>query len=122
MNQSPSSVPAHDYKEWDLPLVKLALWVVGLFAMLGGVIVFVYLVYGTPTSKPVPEVVLKRPMNQPVLQSNGASDMRAFRKEQEEALKTYGWVNRAQGVVRVPIARAMEMVLQKGLPARGSSK
>lgn len=35
------------------------------------------------------------------------------RRSQE--LGSYGWVDRSQGVVRVPIARAMAMVVQRGI-------
>ncbi len=107
-----------DYEERGLPLIPLFSWILGLLACLGGVLVFVYVVYGTPTMKPEPELVLKRPMNQPVLQSNGYADMKAFRLEQEAILNSYGWVNQAQGIVRLPIAKAMELVISRGLPAR----
>jgi hypothetical protein len=33
-------------------------------------------------------------------------------------LHGYGWVNEAGGVVHIPIERAMELTLQRGLPTR----
>ena len=34
-------------------------------------------------------------------------------------LNSYGWVDPKAGVVRIPIDRAMDLLLQKGLPVRG---
>ena len=36
--------------------------------------------------------------------------------EEEEVLTTYGWVDKDRGVARVPIDRAMELLVQRGLP------
>ena len=52
----------------------------------------------------------------PQLQVNPRRDWLRFRAEQERALESYSWENRDDGTVRVPIERAMELLLQKGLP------
>jgi hypothetical protein len=52
----------------------------------------------------------------PQLQVNPRKDLLRFRAEQEHALESYSWENRDDGTVRVPIERAMELLLQKGLP------
>jgi hypothetical protein len=52
----------------------------------------------------------------PQLQVNPRQDLLRFRAEQEHALESYSWENRDDGTVRVPIERAMELLLQKGLP------
>jgi hypothetical protein len=31
-------------------------------------------------------------------------------------LNGYGWVNKEQGIVRIPIERAMELIVEKGFP------
>lgn len=40
------------------------------------------------------------------------------RKAEGDILEGYGWVDARTGVVRIPIASAMEIVLHEGLPAR----
>lgn len=35
---------------------------------------------------------------------------------QNAELNSYGWIDRSHGIVRIPIDRAMELILQKGLP------
>ncbi len=52
----------------------------------------------------------------PLLQANPTADMAAMRREEDQLLSTYGWVDRQQGVVRVPIDRAIDLVLEAGLP------
>jgi hypothetical protein len=38
--------------------------------------------------------------------------------QQNEKLTSYGWIDRSNGIVRIPIDRAMDLILQRGLPAR----
>ncbi len=52
----------------------------------------------------------------PQLQVNPRQDYLRFRAEQEQSLKSYAWEDRSAGKVRVPIERAMELLLQRGLP------
>jgi hypothetical protein len=54
---------------------------------------------------------------EPRLQVSPPADMEAFRAKEEEALTTYGWINKSSSIVRIPIKRAMEIVAQRGLPA-----
>jgi hypothetical protein len=37
---------------------------------------------------------------------------------QNGRLNSYGWMDRSNGIVHIPIARAMELLLQRGLPTR----
>ena len=73
---------------------------------------------GTQAIHPLvdPEAVELPP--EPRLQATPALDLARFRAREEERLGTYGWVDRPNGVVHVPIERAMEIVAREGLPAR----
>jgi hypothetical protein len=55
---------------------------------------------------------------EPRLQISPGSDMRALREREEAELNSYGWVNRTEGLVRIPIRHAMELLVQQGLPVR----
>jgi hypothetical protein len=46
--------------------------------------------------------------------------LEALRREEDRMLHSYGWVDRAQGRVRIPIGRALELIEQRGLPVRPS--
>lgn len=56
----------------------------------------------------------------PQLQVHPDTDLQGYLKEQRQLLDSYGWVNRKDGVVRIPIQRAMTVLLQQGLPVRNS--
>ena len=54
----------------------------------------------------------------PRLQLSAPADLQAFRTREAAELNSYGWVNQSSGIVHIPIERAMELVLEKGLPIR----
>ena len=43
-----------------------------------------------------------------------------FRAHEHEVLTTYGWTDKNAGVVRIPIERAKDLLLERGLPVRGA--
>jgi hypothetical protein len=47
-----------------------------------------------------------------------AENLKEFEKQENEKLSTYGWVEKNPAIVRIPIERAMELLLQKGFPVR----
>jgi hypothetical protein len=55
---------------------------------------------------------------QPALLVDEPTALGAFRARQLEAQNTYGWVNQAAGQIRLPIERAKDLVLERGLPVR----
>jgi hypothetical protein len=38
--------------------------------------------------------------------------------QEDQTLNSTGWVDRNKGIVRIPIARAMDLVVERGLPTR----
>ncbi|MGH9686556.1 MAG: hypothetical protein ACRD5K_05640 [Candidatus Acidiferrales bacterium] len=58
----------------------------------------------------------------PMVQAHPHQDLVDFCQQQEREVNTYGWVDRQAGVVRVPIGRAMDLVLAQGLPTRPASE
>ena len=49
------------------------------------------------------------PIPEPRLQVNAKADLLGYRAQQKKLLTTYGWIDRKNGVVRIPIERAMEI-------------
>ncbi|MGB3564884.1 MAG: hypothetical protein WBH85_05050 [Thermoanaerobaculia bacterium] len=43
-------------------------------------------------------------------------EMRRFLAEEEQELNSYGWIDARNGIARVPVDRAMEMLVEQGLP------
>jgi hypothetical protein len=54
----------------------------------------------------------------PKLEENERGQLNGFRHQQEEMLYSYGWVDEQAGTVRIPIERAMDLIVQRGLPVR----
>jgi hypothetical protein len=62
------------------------------------------------TSRPLPPA--------PRLRVSPALDWATYKQMEERQLETYGWTDEQRGLVHVPIERAMDMLLESGLPAR----
>ena len=56
----------------------------------------------------------------PQLQINDTAEMKEEIEQENAKLTHYQWVDQNQGIVRIPIDKAMQLVLQRGLPARAS--
>jgi hypothetical protein len=55
---------------------------------------------------------------QPRLQPHPHLDLQAYCDAQINELNTYGWVDQQNEVVRIPVDRAMDLIIQRGLPSR----
>jgi len=54
----------------------------------------------------------------PKLEEDERGQLNGIRMEEEKTLYSYGWVDEKAGTVRIPIERAMDLLLQRGLPVR----
>lgn len=68
-----------------------------------------------PESLHIPKLDLP-PAPEPTLQLSPRADMQRFQAEEMAELRSYGWVDREHGIVRVPIDKAMEKVVRDGIP------
>ncbi len=53
---------------------------------------------------------------EPRLEENERTELGNFRYGEEEKLNSYGWVDEKAGVAHIPIADAMQLIAQRGLP------
>ena len=54
----------------------------------------------------------------PKLEEDERGQLNGIILDQDQTLYSYGWVDEKAGTVRVPIERAMELIVQRGLPVR----
>ena len=54
----------------------------------------------------------------PRLQVAPQKEIHDYWEAEQGLVNSYGWVDRQNGVVRIPVDRAMRLLLQRGLPAR----
>jgi hypothetical protein len=52
----------------------------------------------------------------PMLETNERGQFKDFLIRQEDQLNTYGWVDKENSVAHIPIQRAMDLIVQQGLP------
>lgn len=53
---------------------------------------------------------------EPRLQAQPGEELIHLRREEDEALRTYKWIDQQQGIVQVPIERAIDLLSERGLP------
>ena len=59
---------------------------------------------------------------QPRLEVKPGASLAELRAAEETDLNSYGWVDRKAGTVRIPIDRAMQLLMDRGLPDVGAGK
>ena len=52
----------------------------------------------------------------PQLQPDPVGDLHMLRQHEDQILQGYAWVDEKAGKVRIPVARAMQLLAQRGLP------
>lgn len=72
----------------------------------------------SPPASPLAEKYAAKEPPLPRLQIHPKIDLDVLRAAEHKTLTSYAWVDKDAGIVQVPIKRAMEMLLAKGLPAR----
>ena len=55
---------------------------------------------------------------EPRLEENERTQLRQIIQDQDRKLATYNWVDKDKGVVQIPIDRAMDLLVHRGLPVR----
>ena len=122
MKQPPDSEPGYEVVDVDsggVGLVAVMLVLGLIFCSLAAALYYQSLSILTqrrdgPILAPVPDS--ERPFPAPRLQVNPAEALAALRHREEKVLNSYGWVDREKGVVRIPIDRAMGLMVERGLP------
>ena len=85
----------------------------GFAVVLALTFVAIALIY--PNSRHGPSDAPRLVTAKPQLEIDPATDLAAFRAQQQSELGGYGWVDREHGVVRIPIDRAMQDVAAAGI-------
>ena len=66
-----------------------------------------------PPLPKLPEARQPYEVKGPRLQADPPADMRALRQQENETLNQWGWTDETNGVARIPIERAMEMLVEQ---------
>ena len=71
----------------------------------------------SPPANPLTVTYGRQLPPEPRLQTHPIRDLRELRAAEDAVLNSYGWVDRKAGIVRIPIARAMELLAKRGVTA-----
>lgn len=132
----PAGVDAEDldagYERSDMRAGVVLAGAVGLMVILAGVLVvvtlFETLITGIPPSISTPADLIgglsaaPRPTPPPpALESQPGQSLQPYMAAEQAKLTRYRWVDRSAGIAAMPIDRAMDVIAQRGLPARSES-
>ena len=121
--------PPHESVEFDREIQYHQLIWMGVsllvVAIISGVLVF-FLLRGivswrakgveAPLVTPPPAAV-----SGPQLLARPERELERVRREEQERLTSYGWIDQTGGVAHIPVERAIEIVAERGLPSRPST-
>jgi hypothetical protein len=108
----------HETREVDVRFifVSLAALLIGAFLaclLVVGIFQYFHHTYLPEAVKASPQVIPPEPR----IEVNTTQQLRTVRAREDHVLSSYAIVDQKQGLVRVPIDRAIDMLAQKGLPS-----
>ena len=118
-------MPSHE--ESDVNIGAIFGFGAGLAAVAAVVFLVAGLLFGyfdrreTPTEPPTYPLADGRQLRlppEPRLQTTPREDLAALGAREDALLNGYQWIDKAAGSVRIPIAEAMKLTVQRGLPSR----
>lgn len=130
MDERPANAgnPTRRHETSDADVRGIVKFAVGLFVFLVFALLVVRAVFNYfaarqglgPPASPFAQSRELPPASVPRLLPAPPREMNQYRKQQEELLDSYGWVDQKNGIVRIPINRAMDLLLHRGLPVQTS--
>jgi hypothetical protein len=81
------------------------------FVALGMIAMFFYIKADAPTAFMPP---VERRFPQPSLQTSPQQDLAEILLKQRQSLSQYGWIDKSKGLARIPIDRAIDIVIARG--------
>ncbi len=118
------------YETRDMQLAVVWKWIAAL--IIGSMLTAIATYYGVyvlfvkqevkqSSTEPLVNARKLPPEGYPRVQARPKEEITEFRKEEDERVTEYAWKDKQKGIVRIPVDRAMNLILQKGLPVRNSA-
>jgi len=105
-----------DVNAWAVGKFGIALALLCILAM--GLLFGLFRYFQSTMEGGEPRVTAIKVPPAPTLETTPVQDLKAIRAAEEQLLTSYGWVDQEKGLVRIPIARAIDLLAQRGLPSR----
>jgi hypothetical protein len=121
--------PGAKYEHTDIDVnvgYKFALWLAVAMAISVGIVWATFWFFESQSrsantlAQKYPLAATQQPKAPPLpnLQTQPFKDVYTLRDNENRQLTSYGWVDKDGGVTRIPIDRAMEVMIQRGFPTR----
>jgi hypothetical protein len=128
LSQHGHSPNGHAHEKSDASTQPLFRFVAGLAVFVAAAMVVMVMLYSYFGER---EAALDTPLSPlakqalpvvagPQLQPNPALELSDLRRQEDAQLNGYGWVDQPTGLVRIPVERAIELMAERGLPARSA--
>lgn len=124
----PAESVAAGHELRDLSPKNIALFGLALAILLVVVVIVTYWLHEHYTivqvrtqAPPSPLSSAREPTPEPRLSVTPGEDVKALRAAEDSILKSYAWIDAKNGIVRIPVDRAIEILGQRGLPARAQN-
>lgn len=115
-------IESEPYEQRDLSVRAMTQFLVLIFATIIGSVIISYFVFAWVVNVPEPEVRSVRKESrarqlppEPRVQGFPMRDWESFYREEIRKTTTYGWQDQAMTRARIPVERAKEIILEKGL-------
>jgi hypothetical protein len=111
-----------DVNVWAVGKFAIALALLSICSLAGLFALLRYFIHSE--GGPVPAVARRYEVDArsrppaPQLEETPILDLARERAAEDKLLNSYGWVNRESGTVRIPVDRAIDLLVERGLPAR----
>ena len=117
-NDHHTAESGHETKEVSVPFVFVSLSALIFGAFLASLLVVGIFQFFKNTYHPDEAAKASQQVIPPAprIDSHPAEELRTIRSREDHILSTYAIIDQKQGIVRVPIDRAIDMLSQKGLP------
>lgn len=100
----------------DVQPQALLLFGAGLLAFLAVAAIVLKLLFNTMPYWPLTDAGTTGSEADPALQRSPATDLIAFRKQEDQELRKLAWIDRNAGIARIPMGDAMKLIAAQGLP------
>ncbi len=111
------------YEVRDLSVRAMVQFLILIFFTIIGSVIISYFVFLwiMPSQEPEVPSVRKEALERqipppPVVQGFPMRDWERFVQEERRKTTTYGWIDQGAGKARIPIERAKELIVERGLP------
>ncbi len=125
LSQPTHPAGGHETREVNIKLILLStLGMVILVLAVCFVTVGIFNYLSSTQAQPERANDLTRPMELPKaprVQEHPSEEYKVLHANEARVLNSYAWVNQADGTVRIPIDRAIDLIAERGLPVESAA-